>query len=225
MQPTFAPWFGYLLLASKVDIFCFYDTARFSRQSFHQRNRFICNNNQKWLTVPVENRFQRLNETRFNHASITDLCNKLMSYYPNTNILDFYIEIISNFFCSTSNLAEANINLINQIFKTFDIECVVKQTSKLKQCDNAIDQIISVSNQLDCDTYLSPKGSEVYLKLDDIKKLNEDLTSGTEFIDLYAIVQKSEFFRNETPLSVLHYLFAFGEEKTREQFEILKEKL
>ena len=52
-QPTFIPWYGYFGLVDYVDEFVFLNDVQFEVRSWQQRNYIKCNNEKKFLTVPV----------------------------------------------------------------------------------------------------------------------------------------------------------------------------
>ena len=54
MQPTFFPWIGYFLLIKKTQNFCFFDTAQFSRFSWHHRNKLNINGKELLISLPIK---------------------------------------------------------------------------------------------------------------------------------------------------------------------------
>lgn len=52
-QPNYFPWLGYFWKIAQSDIFVFLDDVQFSKNSFTNRTRVLCNNKARWLTVPV----------------------------------------------------------------------------------------------------------------------------------------------------------------------------
>ena len=54
-QPTFFPWIGYFDMIDQVNIFVVLDDANFSKQSWHQRNKFKSKKGMELFTVPVKN--------------------------------------------------------------------------------------------------------------------------------------------------------------------------
>ncbi|HEY6895646.1 MAG TPA: WbqC family protein [Rhodocyclaceae bacterium] len=52
-QPAYLPWLGYLARIAASDVFVFFDTVQFEKNSFTNRNRIKTANGPIWLTVPV----------------------------------------------------------------------------------------------------------------------------------------------------------------------------
>lgn len=52
-QPDFAPYLGFFRKMAQCDVFILYDTAQFSKNGFHNRNRIKTPSGTTWLTVPV----------------------------------------------------------------------------------------------------------------------------------------------------------------------------
>ena len=222
MQPTFAPWIGYLLLARQVDTFVFYDTADFSRQSFHQRNRFMCSGDVKWITVSTKSRFMPLNETKVDKAKLESVCHKLRNYYTASITRDMFVELIYEAYSKTSSLAEGNILLISKIFELLHIDCEMSLASSYNIASGPIDQIIAIGDQGKFDKYISPSGSLAYMGDTDHKNLLKSFKYGCQFIDLTSSLKPSSFFASEPPMSCLHYFLTFGIDATREAFEKLE---
>lgn len=52
-QPNYLPYLGFFHKMSLADVFVLYDTAQFSKNDFHNRNRIKTPRGAAWLTVPV----------------------------------------------------------------------------------------------------------------------------------------------------------------------------
>lgn len=53
-QPNYLPYLGFFHKMWCADVFIVYDTAQFSKNDFHNRNRIKTPKGPQWLTVPVE---------------------------------------------------------------------------------------------------------------------------------------------------------------------------
>ena len=84
-QSNYVPWKGYFDLINYVDVFVFFDEAQFTRRDWRNRNKVICNNEFKWLTIPLKNKgnyFRKIYEMEVkNQDWIKDHLNKIGSYY------------------------------------------------------------------------------------------------------------------------------------------------
>jgi hypothetical protein len=52
-QPHYVPWLGYLDRMVKADVFVILDHVQFERRNYQNRTAIRCDDQQKWLTVPV----------------------------------------------------------------------------------------------------------------------------------------------------------------------------
>jgi hypothetical protein len=52
-QPHYVPWLGYLDRMVKADVFIILDHVQFERRNYQNRTAIRCDDQQKWLTVPV----------------------------------------------------------------------------------------------------------------------------------------------------------------------------
>ena len=52
-QPHYIPWLGYLDRMAKADLFIVLDHVQFERRNYQNRTMIRCENEGKWLTVPV----------------------------------------------------------------------------------------------------------------------------------------------------------------------------
>jgi hypothetical protein len=52
-QPHYVPWLGYLDRMAKADLFIVLDHVQFERRNYQNRTAIRCEDQNKWLTVPV----------------------------------------------------------------------------------------------------------------------------------------------------------------------------
>ena len=52
-QPHYVPWLGYLDRMARADQFIVLDHVQFERRNYQNRTMILCENETKWLTVPV----------------------------------------------------------------------------------------------------------------------------------------------------------------------------
>lgn len=225
MQPTFAPWIGYMLLAKQVDFFVFYDTADFSRQSFHHRNRFYCNGATKWITLPTTNRFTPLNETVVDKSKLDGICQKLLNYYAKSLIRDDFVDLIHDEYMRCDSLAEGNISIIQKCFELLQIKCKVLRASDYRRSSGGVDDIIHIGQQAKFTRYISPSGSLVYMDDMDHLNLKKNFADGYKFQDLYSEVRNSTLLHAELPMSCLHYFFTYDIDTIREEFTKLEPQI
>ncbi len=69
IQPSYLPWLPYFERIKQADIFIFLDNVQFVKNSFHNRNYIINNNELTRLTVPVIHKFgQQICEVKIDNS-------------------------------------------------------------------------------------------------------------------------------------------------------------
>ena len=53
-QLAYLPWLGYFERIKNSDVFVFFDTVQFEKNSFTNRNKIKTPNGSKWLTIPIK---------------------------------------------------------------------------------------------------------------------------------------------------------------------------
>ena len=54
LQSNYLPWTGVFELINSVDKFVFYDNVQFTKQDWRTRNRIKTDNENLWLSVPIQ---------------------------------------------------------------------------------------------------------------------------------------------------------------------------
>ena len=54
LQSNYLPWTGVFKLINSVDKFVFYDNVQFTKQDWRTRNRIKTDNENLWLSVPIQ---------------------------------------------------------------------------------------------------------------------------------------------------------------------------
>lgn len=172
MQPTYLPWAGYFNLISQADVFVIYDTAEYSKGSWHNRNRVLNNHEATWITIPVTGKSEdSLKNKGINWQSkwTKKHINTLRSiygkapYFSELNGLLERIELMSD--CS---LSECNISIINWIADQLSIETKIILTSDLKLFGDRSEKLRDIIVSTGSNEYLSPVGAKDYIEEDGI---------------------------------------------------------
>lgn len=170
MQPTFLPWLGYFALIDRVDTFVFLDSVQFEKRSWQQRNRIKTPQGEHWLTIPVSSKHKF-------HQIIHDvkIVNVHQCYKKHIRTIDFtyrkapyYSEIRELIFSpahyATEYLFELNITLIYAIRQYLGLHANFINSSSLNVTGKKDTLLAAICQQLSATTYISPPGSENYLK-------------------------------------------------------------
>ena len=170
MQPTFLPWVGYFELIRSVDLFIFLDSVQFDKRSWQQRNTIKTPKGSQWITVPVisKGKFkQNISEVEISCQSdfSTKLIKTLKINYSKAKFYNQYSEeifyLIKN---ENKKLSSLNISLIKYFLKVWGIKTPLMQSSTLSVEGVKDELLYNILNLFDSELYISPPGSESYLK-------------------------------------------------------------
>jgi len=172
MQPTYLPWSGYFALINLADIFMFYDDAQFSKSSWHYRNKLLCRQETKWLSLDIQHHHrQNINETKIAllKKNIRKHQNTLTTYYSKANYYQDAKEIMTFLTTAPSNnLAEFNMAIIIFISQKLMISTRFLKSSEYSVTGERSNRLAQYLDIIDCKRYLSPQGSQQYLQEDNI---------------------------------------------------------
>ena len=171
MQPTFLPWAGYFNLIADVDTFVFLDDAQLQKNSWHNRNRILVNQNPHWISVPVkrEKLGQTIAKTKLDDSKKwrtkhIKLLQQVYSKHPFSSDILELCDILKK--DNSKHLAELNIRLIKWFLRKLQISTSIVLASDLNIEGKRTERIINILQKLNASSYLSPKGAEEYLEED-----------------------------------------------------------
>jgi hypothetical protein len=176
MQPTYLPWSGYFNLLFAADKFVFLDDVQFERQSWQSRNRILLDGKEHVLVVPVKR--DGLG-TLISQATISDENNwrrthwrTLQSAYGKAPYGEQILSVLKPFYegVGPQYLSDFNQSIILAIASALNIETLVFRASLLGCEGHRSVRLAKICETLDCDEYLSPRGSEGYLREDNFEK-------------------------------------------------------
>lgn len=180
MQPTYLPWSGYFALINLADTFMFYDDAQFSKSSWHYRNRLLCGQETKWLSLDIQHhQGQNINETKLAlfKKIIRKHQNTLTTYYSKSAYYHDAKEIMT--FLTTApneNLAEFNMALIMFISQKLTLSTQFLRSSEFVVTGERSNKLAQYLEMIHCKCYLSPKGAQQYLQEDNIVETHFPVT-------------------------------------------------
>lgn len=187
-QPNYLPYLGFFDKMKNADIFVIYDTAQFSKEDYHHRNRIRIFNGWKWLTVPVEKKRISINQIKVVDQLSCKEENKWNSthfrvIHDNYKNAPFYEDYMNDFHAiyekNYSLLCELNMDFILFLKEAFDIDTEIIYTSDLGHLSSSSQGLVEIVQNLDGDTYLSGQGGKNYLDL----SLFEDVGIKVDFQD------------------------------------------
>lgn len=171
MQPTYLPWLGYFAMIDNVDLFVFLDDVQLTKRSWQVRNRIKgIDGKEIMLSIPLHTKGR--DNTMICDASFadSDWYKRHMSIIKqNYSKAPYYDEIMillqtvyEKHFLFLSDL---NIELISSICKYLGITTPLYKSSDICGKNGKKDDLlVDICNKMKINSYLSAKGSSVYIE-------------------------------------------------------------
>lgn len=165
-QPNYLPWLGYFSKMKNSDIFVILDDVQYIRRSYINRTRILGPNGGFYLSVPVNfNSRQKISEVTIDESFV--IKNHFESirhaYARAPNFAPFKDKISSIYSKKYSKLIEINIELINFIKTTLNINTRIVYLSDTGIQTKKSELMISLCKEYGADTYLSGQGAKSYM--------------------------------------------------------------
>jgi len=174
LQPTFMPWIGFFDIIDQVDKLIFLDNVQFSKQSWQQKNKILLDGKEHQITIAVDSKGksnQLINEVAISKSfSPNKLLLTIKHAYKKSKFYEWifpeFEEIIELFLLGNNQLVELNTKLIIFFLTKLNITVDIILSSDLKKIGNRGEYVADLCSQINSNNYLSPAGSENYLKED-----------------------------------------------------------
>ena len=168
-QSNYIPWKGYFDLLRNADVFVVFDEVQYTKRDWRNRNKLICNNGPKWLSIPVKtkNNFsQKISRTEvLNDNWINDHLNFIENNYRRAKCFDEYFPIIKSIIVESQNkyLSKINVKIIKNLLDLLGISIEIIDSSQLELAEEKNDKLISVCNQLNIKNYITGPSALSYI--------------------------------------------------------------
>ncbi|HDK7159464.1 TPA: WbqC family protein [Clostridium botulinum] len=222
-QPNYLPYPGLIGKIMFSNKFIYVTKVQFEKKSWQNRNRIKGCNGEILLTVPVfsKGKFkQNICDVKINnelpwrkkHFSAIDLNYKKSKYY--NEYIGFFDELYKK---EWNYLQELDIYIMNWILSELRVKTQIYNDKDFEFEGNKTKLLIDMCKKLDCDTYLSNKGSENYVETEEFTKVNLN----HKYLNFIGKEYK-QCFRDFIPyLSILDMLFNIGHLETRKVLDNL----
>ena len=175
MQPYFLPYLGYLQLIKSVDRFVIYDTIKYTKKGWINRNRYLTNNEPTIFSIPIKKDSDYLNiNQRILSDNYLDYNKKTLrkieqSYKKAPNFNEIFPMISDIFlFDKTNNLFDFIFNSIEVLVNYLEIKTPLIKSSEIDGDDTVLKakvRVVNICNQLSADEYINPiGGTDLYSK-------------------------------------------------------------
>ena len=167
LQSNYLPWTGVFRLINSVDKFVFYDNVQFTKQDWRTRNRIKTDNENLWLSVPIQRQKLKTN--------IIDIqiCNEVnwkkkhyksfYQYYSKSKHFNQYRHLLDFYLLDWEYLYKLNRYTTEKIARTLDIDTEFYYSEDFKLKGSPTEKIIQVVNQLGGDIYVYGPAGRKYI--------------------------------------------------------------
>jgi hypothetical protein len=168
IQSNFIPWVGYLSIIKNSDLFILYEDVQYTKNDWRNRNKFLINNNETWITIPVhysdKQNFQTV--TTKSYKFFEKFKKTIENNYSNNNN---YKKIKNDFeskiqICSEEKL----LKNINRIFLSFlldlyNIKTKIIFLEEAPPINNPSEKVLKILKNYSATEYLSGASAKNYL--------------------------------------------------------------
>lgn len=168
LQSSYIPWKGYFDIINDVDIFCFYDEVKYTKNDWRNRNKIYPKSGIQWLTIPIAKDAVKLkiSEVRITDEKWQDLHHKSLKFSYNgapyfAQLKNFMEELyLKN---QWEYLSVLNQHSIKMISGYLGIKTRFIDSSELNLRGDRVERLINILKDLGADEYLSGPSAKDYL--------------------------------------------------------------
>ena len=173
MQPYFWPYLGYFQLIHSVDKFIIYDNIEYTKSGWFNRNRYLCNGQDKYMTISIEKASDYL-DVKDRKVSANFDREKLKNQIEMSYRKAPFFNKIYPLFCQcvdydSENLFDYIYYSVKRIteYLGIDTEIIISSTLGIGRELKGKDKVIALCQKLEADVYVnSIGGKSLYFKED-----------------------------------------------------------
>lgn len=208
-QPLFLPWYGFIDLVKKSDIFVFYDDVQLpTKSSFINRVQIKTPNGVSWFSPSIDRRYPRHNNInnsyyldnnwRENHLKTLERFYKKSKFFK--EMMDLSTDIYNNL---DNNIASFNQYCCIKLLKYFNYEGDILKSSQLGIKGKKTARLVDICKELKCNHYITAHGAKNYLDYE----MFENNFIKVSYID-YKCKEWTQFYGDFTPFVTVLDLIA-----------------
>ena len=217
MQPYFLPYIGYFQLINYVDQFVIYDTIKYTKKGWINRNRYLLGCKETIFTIPLKSGSSSLfiNERficeTFDRNAFLRRVSEGYRRAPFFEEVYPLVEDIVN--TEERNLFEYIYKSITKIVNFLSINTIIYKSSDIESSKNLMsaERVLGICKDLKADEYINPIGGV------DLYSKQEFLSQGISISFLKSVVDDYEQFGCEyhPNLSVIDILMHLGKSRVK----------
>jgi hypothetical protein len=168
LQSAYVPWKGFFDLLSRADLFVIYDSASYSKNHWHNRNRIKRSAGSPWLTIPVttaDRLGQPIQDVKVARPWAEQHWSLLRQSYAGLEAYKAESPFVEALYVEAAG--ESNLSLINELFlralmKRLGVQCEIARHDTVEQ-GNASGRLLRLLERLGATHYLSGPSAKTYL--------------------------------------------------------------
>lgn len=168
-QPNYWPWLGYLSKMREADIFVYLDNVAYEKNGFQNRNRFMIDGKEHWLTIPVLTKGrmgQAIKDVEVNWDADWAKRHYHMILYNYINMIKLPEDGLGDFFLSKHryklliNWCVESVSFLRAVYK---IKTKIIFESTLNVGGIGTQRLVNICKKLNADVYLSGMSGKDYI--------------------------------------------------------------
>jgi len=167
-QPHYWPWLGYLHKMREADVFVYLDKVAYEKNGFQNRNRFLIDGKEHWLTIPVLTKGklgQLIKDVKVNWDNSWNKKQYHTLLYNYPKAMKRENGAVKAFFeWDGKLLIDWDIKSIDFLCRVFKINTRRILESELGVNGSGTERLVNICKELGVDTYLSGPTGREYLK-------------------------------------------------------------
>lgn len=170
-QPNYLPYLGFFHKLAESDVLVLYDTAQFSKNEYHNRNRIKTPRGSQWITVPVHSPFGKAIRDVEIDRSKPWAEKHLLSLRANYSRAPHFATLIGilseHLGAKWTRLADLNSTLVRRLAELLGVRAKLVHASALsiRPGLSPTEKILEMVRSVGGTTYLSGPGGRNYLEV------------------------------------------------------------
>jgi hypothetical protein len=168
-QPNYLPWLGFFSKMTQADVFIFLDDAQYTKNSYINRTRILCDGVAKWLTIPVRVPLgTSIHSTKPVAADWVDRhLERMSNYYRTAPVRQEALADLATIYAGIEtgdSIANINMRLIRALASRLGIATEFRVASQVGISEKrSNERLIALVRSIDSNaTYLSGAGASSY---------------------------------------------------------------
>lgn len=169
IQSNYIPWKGYFDIINSVDVFCFYDEVKYTKNDWRNRNIIYSKNGLHWITIPILKNAVKLkiSEVKITDKKWQDLHYKMLSTdyggAPFFHQLQLFMNEIyrKNHWEFLSELNQFSIKLISEYI---GIKARFVNSKDYNLSGDRVSRLINLVKKIGASEYISGPSAKDYLQ-------------------------------------------------------------